>query len=65
MKTRPAWSDSICLKGTDLSGYRQEQLVAIADQMNGRPRKTLDWASSLEVDVSWLARLQMQPDTIQ
>ena len=52
-------------KGTELSGYTQEQLDAIADQMNGRPRKTLGWASPLEVYSSWLARLQLQPDTIQ
>ena len=52
-------------KGTDLSGYSQQQLDAIADQMNGRPRKTLGWASPHEVYSSWLARLQIQPDTIQ
>ena len=52
-------------KGTDLSGYSQEQLDAIADQMNGRPRKTLGWASPFEVYSNWLARLQTQPDTIQ
>jgi transposase, IS30 family len=28
-------------KGTDLSGYSQEQLDAIADQINNRPRKGL------------------------
>ena len=52
-------------KGTDLSGYSQEQLDAIADQMNGRPRRTLGWSSPLEVYSSWLTRLQTQPDTIQ
>ena len=52
-------------KGTDLSGYTQAQLDAIADEMNGRPRKTLGWASPLEVYGQWLARLQLQPDTIQ
>ena len=28
-------------KGTDLSSYSQEQLDAIADQINNRPRKGL------------------------
>ena len=52
-------------KATDLSSYSQEQLDAIADEINGRPRQTLGWSSPLEVYSSWLARLQMQPDTIQ
>ena len=36
-------------KGTDLSGYSQEQLDAIADEINNRPRKTLNAYSPLEV----------------
>ena len=52
-------------KGTDLSGYNQDQLDEIADQMNGRPRKTLGWASPFEVYSSWLVRLQTQPNAIQ
>ena len=36
-------------KGTDLSGYSQERLDAIADEMNNRPRKTLNAYSPLEV----------------
>jgi transposase, IS30 family len=51
-------------KGTDLSSYSQDQLDAIADQMNGRPRKTLAWHSPLEVYGQWLARLQVQPDAV-
>ena len=35
-------------KGTDLSGYSQEQLDAIADEINNRPRKTLNAYSPLE-----------------
>jgi len=52
-------------KGTDLSGYSQEQLDAIADQMNGRPRKTLDWYTPHEVYSGWLAKLEDSARTIQ
>ena len=45
-------------KGTDLSGYSQEQLDAIADLMNGRPFKTLDWCTPHEVYSAWLASLR-------
>ena len=36
-------------KGTDLSGYSQEQLDAIADEINGRPRKRLGVRSPIAV----------------
>lgn len=52
-------------KGTDLSGYSQEQLDAIADLMNGRPRKTLDWCTPHEVYSAWLAKLEDSAKTIQ
>lgn len=52
-------------KGTDLSGYTQEQLDAIADEMNHRPRKTLDWSSPLEVYGQWLAKLEQPNASIQ
>ena len=52
-------------KGSDLSGYTQEQLDAIADQMNGRPRKTLGWFTPMEVYGQWLAKLEHSPDTLQ
>ncbi len=52
-------------KGSDLSGYSQEQLDAIADSMNGRPRKTLGWLTPFEVYSQWLAKLEHSPDVIQ
>jgi len=52
-------------KGTDLSGYSQEQLDAIADLMNGRPRKTLDWCTPHEVYSAWLAKFEDSEKTIQ
>ena len=49
-------------KRTDRSGYRHGELNAIADEMNGRLRKTLDWAAPFEVYSGWLARLNVPPD---
>lgn len=42
-------------KGTDLSVYSQDELDAIADSLNTRPRKTLDWDTPLQVFSRMLA----------
>ena len=52
-------------KGTDLSGYTQEQLDAIADEINNRPRKTLNAYSPLEVYREMLLKYHEAPTTIQ
>ena len=51
-------------KGTDLSGYSQEYLDAVADEINGRPRMTLGWSKPIEVYAEHLARLTLQPDSV-
>ena len=51
-------------KGTDLSGFTQEQLDAVADELNGRPRMTLGWSKPIEVYAEHLARLTQQPDSV-
>jgi IS30 family transposase len=42
-------------KGTDLSVFSQDELDAIADEMNNRPRATHDWHSPLHVFAAILA----------
>ena len=44
-------------KGTDLAVHSLEQLVAVAAELNTRPRKTLGWATPAQR----LAQLQAQP----
>ena len=36
-------------KGTDLSGYTQAELDAVADEFNNRPRETHGWLKPTEV----------------
>jgi IS30 family transposase len=50
-------------KGTDLSSYTQEQLDAIADEINGRPRKALGVRSPLSVYAEWLAQSRQAPSS--
>ncbi|WP_412031003.1 IS30 family transposase [Halomonas sp. M4R1S46] len=52
-------------KGTDLSVYSQEELDEIADSLNTRPRKTLDWRTPLEVYAEVLKKSVGGPSTLQ
>lgn len=35
-------------KGTDLSRFTEEQIEEVADELNNRPRKVLNWESPAE-----------------
>ena len=51
-------------KGTDLSLFSQDELDAIADSMNNRPRATHAWHSPLEVFARTLASAHQPPASI-
>jgi IS30 family transposase len=44
-------------KGTDLSGFTQAQLDAVADELNDRPRRTLNWLSPAEAFQAIISQL--------
>ncbi|WP_201487067.1 IS30 family transposase, partial [Pseudomonas sp. OF001] len=52
-------------KGTDLSGYSQEQLDAIAYELNIRPRKRFGFKCPIEVMTELMAKHHEAPASLQ
>jgi transposase, IS30 family len=50
-------------KGTDLAGYTQAELDAVADELNNRPRETLGWLKPTEVLNKFLVEASGAPTT--
>ncbi len=50
-------------KGTDLSTYTQAELDAVADELNNRPRQTLNWLKPTEVLNQFLVKAGGAPTT--
>jgi len=48
-------------KGTDLAGYHPDYLNFVADQLNTRPRKRLDWHTPLEAMVKLMSEATNPP----
>jgi hypothetical protein len=47
-RTRTRLAPRVLPKGIDLSEYNQDYLDAVAFELNGRPRQTLDWLKPSE-----------------
>ncbi len=52
-------------KGTDLSGHGQEELDAIAFELNMRPRKRFDFKCPIEMMSELMAKYHEGPSTTQ
>jgi transposase, IS30 family len=50
-------------KGTDLSAHSQEELDAIADEINNRPRNRLGWDSPIQRFAAIMQGLQELPSS--